>query len=157
MCGLLVVGKIGFEMIRASGTSLGAPILPPPGAWRGENGRRLGEGRDNPAMWLSKCKGNCHWVLVPGVSVWTSCSSPTKWGWWPGVFTKLQFLQVLFSWVLSDLQMFFFQLLTFQIALTANILSIIHGFGVHAVFFLTHIKINRLLIFLKTHVRITWS
>lgn len=39
--------------------------------------------------------------------------------------------------------MFFFQLLTFQIALTANILSIIHGFGVHAVFFLMHIKINR--------------
>lgn len=39
--------------------------------------------------------------------------------------------------------MFFFQLLTFQIALTLNILCIIHGFGVHAAFFLMYIKINR--------------
>lgn len=37
----------------------------------------------------------------------------------------------------------FFQLLTFQIALTLNILCIIHGFDVHAAFFLMYIKINR--------------
>lgn len=43
--------------------------------------------------------------------------------------------------------MLFFQLLTFPIALTLNILCIMHGLGVRAVFFLMYIKVNRAVTF----------